>query len=350
MIATVSTIKDTLPNVQRFVRGNLAGGADHLVIFLDAADPDVEQWLTDQEHVTYVVADDSWWQGQRPDDLNVRQRFAANIVRSLFTVVDGVDWIFHIDGDEIIQVDRAALAALPADTRAVRLAPLEAVSRKHWDASPTWFKPLLEEDDLHLLHILGVLDKPTNGLFFHGHIMGKSGMRPELDAWFTLHHIVDGKRRELPAAEDPRLRMLHYESHSGEDFVRKWTAILDTPALVSLRARRQTTSDAVRTLLGKPLDDDLRRRYLMRVFEATTEDDFETLRDLDLIEEIDPAEGTHRPSLLPADQRARLAELLEALGPVKKKAFRPCGPAAEVEAVLSEIGAVPKKRRRLGRR
>ena len=46
MILTVTTLKDTLPNVQRFVAGNLAGGIDHLIIFLDAPDPEVESWLT----------------------------------------------------------------------------------------------------------------------------------------------------------------------------------------------------------------------------------------------------------------------------------------------------------------
>ena len=32
MLLTASTVKDTLPNVERFVAGNLAGGADHLVV------------------------------------------------------------------------------------------------------------------------------------------------------------------------------------------------------------------------------------------------------------------------------------------------------------------------------
>ena len=31
MLITASTVKDTLPNVQRFVGGNLAGGVDHMV-------------------------------------------------------------------------------------------------------------------------------------------------------------------------------------------------------------------------------------------------------------------------------------------------------------------------------
>ena len=36
LVFCVSTVKDTLANLQRYVDGNLAGGADHLVVFLDA--------------------------------------------------------------------------------------------------------------------------------------------------------------------------------------------------------------------------------------------------------------------------------------------------------------------------
>ena len=119
MIATVSTVKDTLANVQRFVRGNLAGGVDHMVILLDGPDPEVEEWLAGQDHVTHVVADDAWW-GRRPPNINDRQRLGANLVKAVLTVVPGVDWLFHVDADEICQIDRAAIATVPPSYDAVR--------------------------------------------------------------------------------------------------------------------------------------------------------------------------------------------------------------------------------------
>jgi hypothetical protein len=114
MLFTASTVKDTLPNVRRFVAGNLAGGVDHLFVFLDAADPDVRGFLDGHPHVTCVRTDKSWWHGERPDQLNVRQRINANVVKALLSVVDGADWLFHIDADEIAQIDRAALARVPS--------------------------------------------------------------------------------------------------------------------------------------------------------------------------------------------------------------------------------------------
>lgn len=339
MIATVSTVKDTLANVQRFVTGNLAGGVDHMVVFLDAPDDEVEAWLATQEHVTHLVADDDWWGGKRPSELNNRQRMHANIVKSLFTVVPGVDWIFHIDADEICQIDRTAIAAVPASADAVRLKPLEAVSRVHWDGDPTWFKRLLNEQDLHLLEVLGVIEKAANGHHFHGHVEGKAGVRPSLDRWLTIHRIVDPRREPVPHHEGKGLAVLHYESYSGEDFVRKWSSILAAGPDLSLRPVRERTAQAVRALIGKPLSPELREKYLLQIFEATTADDFDTLRELGLLVQADPRQGTHVPVGLTAEARQQLAGLLAALADHPKDAFKVCGPAGPVQDLLSRIGA-----------
>lgn len=346
MIATVSTVKDTLANVRRFVEGNLAGGVDHLVVFLDAPDADVEGYLGDHEHVTHVVADEKWWGARRPADLNDRQRLNANLARALFTVVPGVDWLFHVDADEVCQIDRRVLDDVPAGYDAVRLRPLEAVSRVHWDGTPTWFKRLLDETDLRLLEVLGVIDKPANGQLFHGHVEGKTAVRPRLDRWLTIHRTVDEKREEVPHFEAPGLEVLHYESYSGEDFVRKWSAMLAAGPEISLRPVRERTKQAIQALIGKPLDPALREKYLLRIFERTTADDFDTLRELGLLVEVDPTRGTHRPAALPAESRDRLAGMLAALAGERKDAFKVCGPAAGVQEVLARLGAGDAKRSR----
>src|SRR6478672_3739412 len=165
MLFTASTVKDTLPNIQRFVTGNLAGGVDHLFVFLDSGEPEVRAWLDQHPHVTCVRTDKSWWHGERPAELNVRQRINANLVKALLSGFDWADWVFHVDADEIVQIDRAVLATVPRETR-------------------------------------GVLDRPSNGAYFHGHVDGKSGVRPGLDLWLTLHHGVDAERNELPSFKD----------------------------------------------------------------------------------------------------------------------------------------------------
>ena len=58
VLVGTSTLLDTLPHVRRFVDGNLGGGLDHLVVFLDrpGADEqdDVRAFLDDHPHVTCV--------------------------------------------------------------------------------------------------------------------------------------------------------------------------------------------------------------------------------------------------------------------------------------------------------
>jgi hypothetical protein len=338
LVVTASTVKDTLANVERFVDGNLAGGADHLVLFLDAPDdpatPDVRGFLDAHPHVTCVVTDDGWWPDKRPEQLNTRQRVNANVVKALLSTVEWAGWVFHVDGDEIVQLDRAVLDAVPASQAAVSLAPLEAVSRKHWDGDPTWFKRLLEPDDLTLLKALGVIDRPSNGALFHGHVEGKSGLRPTTDLWLTLHHVVDADKNEVPAYTSSALRVLHYESFSGEDFVRKWTSILAAGPKPNFRPAREPTAIALQTLIGKGLTPEQAQPYLMRIFERTTEDDFDTLRDLGLLEHVDPRAGSHQPAALPDGS---LAALLDAVRPEPKRPFHHGTPPAQVQKILGRL-------------
>lgn len=341
MIITASTVKDTLPNVQRFVTGNLAGGVDHMVVFLDAGEagnPGVRAWLDEQSHVTAIRTDKSWWHGERPAELNVRQRINANVVKAVATGVEGVEWVFHIDADEIVQLDRAVLATVPAQTQVVSLAPLEAVSRPQWDGDPTWFKRLLAKGELTLLHTLGVIDRPHNGSYFHGHVDGKSGVRPGTDRWLSLHHGIDADGNELPTFTDPALGLLHYESFSGEDFVRKWTSILAAGPMANFRPAREPTAVAIRTLIGMGLSEAEAAPYLMRIFERTTQDDFDTLRDLRLLVEVDPRKGSHVPDSLASMDQLGIDAALMAVAGVDKHPFHPGAPSSAVDKILADAG------------
>jgi hypothetical protein len=339
MLFTASTVKDTLPNVQRFVTGNLAGGVDHMFVLLDApgaeGQAEVGEWLEEHPHVTCIRTDKQWWAGDRPGQLNVRQRINANLLKQVLSAFDWAEWLVHIDGDEIVQVDREVLATVPPTVPAVQLAPLEAVSRMHWDGDPTWFKTLLADDDLALLQGLGVIERAHNGVYFRGHIDGKSGLRPRAEGWLTLHHAVDIERETLESFTHEALRVLHYESYSGEEFVRKWTAMVASGPTASFRPARGNTAVALRALIGKNLGEEKARAYLMKLFERTTEDDFETLRDLGLLVEVDPRKGTHRPADLPAGGLDAIRAALDELRTQPKRRFHPAQAREEAAAARS---------------
>lgn len=347
MLFTASTVKDTLPNVQRFVRGNLAGGVDHMVVFLDAAGADgqreVREWLEEQPQVTTIRTGKEWWAGDKPGQLNVRQRINVNLVRHALRELEWAEWLFHIDGDEVVQVDRGVLDSVPTDVAAVRLAPLEAVSRMHWEDDPTWFKTLLDDDDLALLHALGVIERPVNGEYFHGHVEGKPGLRPRADGWLTLHRAVDVDREELETFRHASLRVLHYESFSGEDFVRKWTGLVASGAAPNFRPARGNTASALRALIGKNLGEEKARAYLMQLFERTTEDDLETLRDLGLLVEADPRQGTHQPADFPAGGHDAFRAALEELRGRPKRVFHPNPPKDSTEGKVRAVRSLLRR-------
>ena len=329
MLFTVSTVKDSVDNVGFFVAANLASGVDHMVVLLDApAEPEqveVAASLADHPHVTCLPAGRrDWWQGERPAGLNVRQRANAAWVRAVLEPLEWAEWLFHVDGDEVARLDREALAEVPPGLDAVWLPPWEAVSQ--WDpepgagARPRSFKRLLDDADLTLLHVLGRVPEATNQAYFHGHVMGKTGVRPASGCVLTLHGALAPDGADAERHEDPRLTVLHYDAPSGEEFVRKWTALAGAgPA--RYRASRAPVARALRRLVAADLPDDVRRKYLREIYDATTRDDVETLAELGLLEEVDPA------TLGPDHRRAR------SLAPAQ---------AAELAARVAEMRSLPK--------
>ncbi|CAN5325219.1 hypothetical protein BH09ACT12_BH09ACT12_18510 [soil metagenome] len=331
MLIAASTVKDTLPHVRRLVAGNLAGGLDHLVVFLDqpgAPEQDaVAAFLDAHPHVTCVRAGKGWWGERRPAGLNERQCTNATAVSHLLSGASDVDWVFHIDGDEVVRIDRAVLASVPGDIPAVRLAPREAVSQRSWEGEPTLFKRELDEPDLRLLHLLGLIAEPTNRDYFHGHLQGKAGVRPGRDSWLGLHKAITAAGGQAETFTDERLELFHYESYSGEEFVRKWSAMITSGPRASFRPGRAAVADAVRTLMEKQLDPEVCRAQLLAIYARTTEDDVATLTDLGLVLDTDPLAGEHVPVSPSPSTAAVLQEGLEALrGVDKSRLFKGSSP------------------------
>lgn len=338
MIVAVSTVKDSPERLGRWVERNLANGVDHLVVFVDDSDPDVLAALAG-DHVTPIDSR-SWWGELRPARLNDRQRINANAVRAVGTAVSGVDWVLHLDGDEVAVIDRAQFDELPVDTNAVRLAPLEAVSRPAWpDGEVTEFKRLLTQPELDVLHALGGITKATNNEYFHGHVGGKVAMRPVDDLWLGTHHVVNEHREKQPAFGAPWLSLLHYESHTADEFVRKWTNLATSGGRVFTRGARATLATAVRGLIELDISAEARRDVMLELFDRHVRDDVELLDRLGLLVRMTPAEGEHRPSVADGVV-AEVADRLRALEGLDKSSLQPGGDLEAARALLA-----PSRRR-----
>jgi hypothetical protein len=335
MIVVQSTIKDSVDNVRRFVRRNLAGGADHVVVFLDARSRDVEEVLDAHEHVTCVRAYADWWAGERPAGLNTRQSINAGLTARLLAEVDWVDWLFHVDGDEAVYLDRTALAAVPAEQRGVLLRPLEVVSHPDLSGEPVWFKRLLEADELVLLRLLGVVERGRNGRYFRGHTHGKIGVRPSRDLLLTNHQAVDKTGERLAVVTDESLRLLHYESGDREEFIRKWLALKSSGPLIRQRRKREALGAAIAALLAQDLGEAETRHFLGRLYDRTAIDEVETLRRLGMLVHVDLEATPLQPQGLPDEAREQLATMLDRARTVTKARFRALARGEDIDDVVA---------------
>lgn len=307
MLFTVSTVKDSLANLTGYVERNLAAGADHLFVFLDAPDPEVEAYLTTHPQVSHTVTDATYWTPERPSSLNARQVTNANLAMQLLAGLEGSHWLFHIDADEVLQIDRDRLEQLGPEVRVVRLAPLEAVSQMRWGGEVSHFKKMLPRPQINDLVARGLIPapeegEPANGSYFRGHVQGKIGVRPSLDLRMQLHRVVYAVNAEsdgdevLPAYDAPWLEHLHFESHSGEEFVRKWMAHLGAGE-VRFRPRRGRLRGRIESIVAdSTLDAAGRRDALTVLYREQIEDDFEALRDLGVL--VEPVRADRRPRAL----------------------------------------------------
>ena len=356
-IVAVSTVKADADQVERFLRRNLEGGVDHLLVFLDGQNPAVRLLLEEHPHVTVVRTGPKYWNGTRPPRVSDRLRINMNLANAVLATVPSVGWMISIDSDEAVSIDRDALRG--SDERAVMLSVLEAVSRRAWpDDEPTLFKSRPTDGELAALATLGVISEPDLASYFRGHQEGKPALRPDLRVRLKVHAVLDEAGRHLARSADD-LHVLHYESHSLDDFVRRWVDYAPGAAhLRTHRDERKRIGIALHTLYHHDaLTDSERSTLIGRLFDRQVADDVETLDTLGLVGPP-PTRGYAPRALAPADVD-QVQRLLDALLPADKSVFNDGGSSEQVAAELTGAAdrmvgpgadtAVENVRRALGR-
>lgn len=325
MISTVSTVKDNLSNATNFVRRNLAAGADHMFIFLEGGDREVLRFLDAHRHVTVIDTDNGYWHHGRPTNLNARQTMNANLVNCLLSTVDEATWLFHIDGDECLDIDKGQLLELGPEVEYVRLATKESVSTSTPAPDDSeYFKRLLNDDELALLTVLGVIARPRNRTYFNGHVLGKVGIRP---SWEYGVHNHEAKRLKGPTPDNftaDWLNVLHYESFTPEEFVRKWMAHIESGKETSFREDKEILRSAVTGVLNNTsLSPEQKEQYLLRIYKRRLEDDASTLLELGLISEAAKTRHQYTPRTFSRKSRTTIGKILPDLLAVEKGYFKP---------------------------
>ena len=147
--------------------------------------------------------------------------------------------------------------------------------------------------------------------------------------------MVDAEKNEVEAFTDPAaLRLLHFESYSGEDFVRKWTSILAAGPKPNFRPAREPTAIALQTLIAKGLsaeagralpDAHLRAHHRGRLRHPARPRPAGARR---------PARRHPHPDPVPDSS---LADLLAAVRREPKRPFHHGTPPAQVRKILARV-------------
>jgi Glycosyl transferase family 2 len=332
-IVAVSTMKADLDQVERYLKRNLAGGVDHVIVFLDDANPPVRELLEQHPHATVVRTGPKYWNGTRPPRVSDRLRINMNVANAVLATVPSVGWLVSIDSDEAVCIDRDALHK--SDARAVVLSTLEAVSKRSWpDDEPTLFKSRPTYGELAALAAMGVIIEPDVAYYFRGHQEGKPAVRPDLRVRVRVHSAHDEAGRGL-ARPARGLHVLHYESHSLDDFIRRWKDYAPSSAhLRTHRDDRKLLGIALHTLHNhKHLNDRQKSRLIKHLFDREVADDVKTLRAMGLAAPAPKREYQPRP--LPPADLAQIERLLEALLPADKHVFNEGGTTGQVVAEIA---------------
>lgn len=322
MITTVSTVKDDVARLDRWIDRNQAAGVDRMVIFLDDRDDAETTSLLDARPGVVAVDAAGWWGDDHPVRLNARQRINANAALAVVREHDPRGWIFHIDGDEVLLLDKERLLALPDDTEAVQLAPLEALAQWEWpDDEVTLFKRLLSSEELNLLHLLGRLERPHNNAYFRGHTVGKAGLRVSSDGWLEIHRVVDDQRTPVAMHRADWLQVLHYESHTFAEFLRKWSNHTTSGHRLMARPERRRLASAMTARGWEHWPVDVADQVRRDLFAATALDDRDGLETLGLL--VAPVLPGSPAANAPTDLHLdAITEGLAALATTDKSRFR----------------------------
>jgi hypothetical protein len=153
---------------------------------------------------------------------------------------DGLDWLLHLDADEVVCLDplhagagclARLLEGLPAETEAVLFKPtLEVVQHRLDYADVLAEETLFKAPDAKIERRLHdpYLDKYWTLRGSYGHDGGKSAVRLSVDARpESPHRFTARDGRELQLVR--KRGLLHYFAYSFADFLKRHAGLQDTP-------------------------------------------------------------------------------------------------------------------------
>jgi hypothetical protein len=253
-VCIVTTLQAPLHETLMFVNYHLNIGVDHLYLFFDDPTDAAADALARRSRVTSVRCDLEYWNrddSPRPSSIIERQKVNARAGLDLARRA-GLDWIVHIDSDELLYSEKRfdeLLADVPEGVQALKFPTMEGVlDRLEYDRPfeeisqfkvhpATLGKKLLVTPEertrlsrdaaafrrkLRCARLLGCATAPAEG-YLRGHIEGKSAVRTNADVQgLDCHEPIPTARDTIRATVADRAWLLHFDCRGFAGWKEKW--------------------------------------------------------------------------------------------------------------------------------
>jgi hypothetical protein len=222
----VSTMRESPDIVAAFIAHHLTTDADEIFVFLDEADPVVEDMLAGLPRCRVTVCDERYWLetlgGERIANVVRRQNFNAEQARGK----TGSEWLVHIDADEFLirsERLREELAAQPADIDLVRIWNYERFVPAGHELAHIYDGQFRRQIPRKLVRD-GSLFGPATPFVPSGlaaYHRGKTATRCDSDLRLSLHAPLE-PQDGLPNVGDlTSTILLHFDGHTPVHWVKK---------------------------------------------------------------------------------------------------------------------------------
>lgn len=217
MIFSVSTIKDNKDNIEFFIRENRLSGIDYMFIFYEG------ELMVKPEEYEFVTFIPSLEYNSNIASLNLRQKLNIRRVVDLLCKNYRDHWIVNLDGDEVVNFRKGCLDSIDEDIKVVKLSTLEPINDGRSDLrEQTLFKTTLNTSELKVASLFDLIESESNAHWLSGHSSGKYIARISPYLSYNIHHVSKVPAKEVFSSNE--FNVIHYESISFEEFLRKFKA------------------------------------------------------------------------------------------------------------------------------
>jgi len=232
-IASVTTLKAPVDQVLQFAAYHHHLGLDEIILFFDDPEDSAIDAVKSKPGVTAIPCDDEHWHQVRdPRPEFVQHRQLANVNWVLRERRHDLDWLIHIDSDELIYAPdglKESVAVEDDGLSVLRLRPLEAIPPSPDMSDPflevRWFKQHDPKDPeaKSRAEKWGVASGFQGKRFLRGHTSGKIAVKLDgVVSRVLLHQPTIYDEQEMRSVTSSRLWVLHYDAGSFDQWYDKW--------------------------------------------------------------------------------------------------------------------------------